>query len=243
MNKVYVDKARLLRRAITISWITLALCFVVKIFGGNFFEIMCDNPNYKALCEYADSHLWLKYILFVVSSIVSISLYLLAIIKQYKFTLSQWAIFLPTILISSFIKLYSNKIGLVCDLWIMFVLPFIFSKFKLKSILSIFIGFFLNFSFQLVSLLTKNLSVGFVDDSTFIGVIYMIDLYLMCLLYYLYTNYKKEKENMGGFFVLFAGKPVDKLRAMKAKREAKIKKLEAEVNAIEVEISKRKNAK
>ena len=71
----------------------------------------------------------------------------------------------------------------------------------------------------------------------------MIDLYIMCLLYYLYRNYKKEKENMGGFFVLFAGKPVDKLKAMKAKREAKIKKLEAEINAIEIEISKKKDEK
>ena len=242
-EKIYVDKARLLRRVIIISWITLALCFVVKIFGGNFFEIMCENPNYKALCEYADTHLWLKYLLFVVSSIISISLYLLAIIKEYKFTLYQWYIFLPTILISSFIKLYNNKIGLICDFWIMFVLPFMFSKFKLKSILSIFIAFLLNLSFQVVSLLTKNLSLGFVDDSTFIGLIYMIDLYIMCLLYYLYRNYKKEKENMGGFFVLFAGKPVDKLKAMKAKREEKIDKLQAEVNAIEIEIAKRKNDK
>ena len=58
MNKVIVDKARLLRRVIIISWISLALCFVIKIFGGNFFEIICENPNYKALCEYADNNFW-----------------------------------------------------------------------------------------------------------------------------------------------------------------------------------------
>lgn len=46
---------------------------------------------------------------------------------------------------------------------------------------------------------------------------------------------------MGILWTLFAGKPVDKLKAMKAKREAEIKKLEAEITAIEIEISKRKN--
>ena len=48
---------------------------------------------------------------------------------------------------------------------------------------------------------------------------------------------------MGYIWVLFAGKPADKLKAMKAKREAKIKKLEAEINAIEIELSKKKDEK
>ena len=243
MNKVLVDKARLLRRVIIISWISLALCFVIKIFGGNFFEIMCNNPKYKALCEYADSHFWCKYFIVVISSIISISLYLLAIIKQYKFTILQGLIVLITILISCFIKLHNNTIGLICDLWIMFILPFIFLKFKWKSFLSIFVAFILNLVFQLVSLLTKNISIGFVDDSMFIGLIYMIDLYLMCLLYYLYRNYKKERDNMGAFFVLFAGKPVDRLKKMKAKREEKISKLEKEIADIELILSQKKNEK
>lgn len=48
---------------------------------------------------------------------------------------------------------------------------------------------------------------------------------------------------MGILWTLFMGKPVEKLKAMKAKREAKIRKLEAEVNAIEIEISKKKDEK
>ena len=48
---------------------------------------------------------------------------------------------------------------------------------------------------------------------------------------------------MGMFWGIFAGKPADRLRAMKAKREAKIKKYEAEINAIELELAKRKSEK
>lgn len=48
---------------------------------------------------------------------------------------------------------------------------------------------------------------------------------------------------MGIFWTFFAGKDTDRLLKMKAKREAKIKKYEAEINAIEIELSKRKNKK
>ena len=48
---------------------------------------------------------------------------------------------------------------------------------------------------------------------------------------------------MGILWAFFASKPVDRLLKMKARREAKIKKLETEINAIEIELSKRKNGK
>lgn len=243
MNKVYVDKARLLRRVIIISWITLGLCFLVKIFGGNFFEIMCDNPTYKALCGYADKHFWLKYILSILSSSLSVGLYILAIIQQYKFTKKQIILIAPTILVSCAVKLINNKIGLIFDIWIMFGLPFCLLKFNWKKIPAIIIAFLLNLAFQFVSILAKNLSIGFLDESTFIVLIYGIDVYLMCLLYYLYRNYQKENENMGAFFVLFMGKPVDKLKAMKEKRENQIAKLNEEIKAIEAEIERQKNEK
>ena len=46
---------------------------------------------------------------------------------------------------------------------------------------------------------------------------------------------------MGAFWMFFMGKPIDKLKAMKAKREEKIAKLEKEVNAIEIEIERQTN--
>lgn len=243
MNKVYVDKARLLRRAIIISWATLALCFLVKIFGGNFFEIMCESPNYKALCEYAESHFWLMFILQFVSSLYCHALYLLAILQKYKFSLKEFIFVFATVLISPLIKYYSNVLGLLYDVWLFIIMPFCMSKFNVKKIFVILVACFLSIAFQFISLIVKNISIGIIDDSAFISLIYMIDVYIMCLLYYLYRNYKKENNDMGAFWGWFAGKPADKLRVMKAKREAKIKKLEAEVNAIEVELSKKKNEK
>lgn len=243
MNKVYVDKARLLKRVIIISWITLALCFVVKIFGGNFFEIMCDNPNYKALCEYADNNFWCKYLLAFATSIVAQSFYELSIMEKYKFNKKEFIITLISVLLSCYFKLLNASIGLIFDLWLLIILPIILLGKNYKQYWKAFLGLALNFAFQIISLLTKNISFGITDNSTFISLIYGIDIYIMCFLYYLYSNFIKESKNMGAFWTLFLGKPVDKLKEMKVKREQQIEKLNEEIKAIETEIAKQSDKK
>ena len=48
--------------------------------------------------------------------------------------------------------------------------------------------------FQLISLLTKNLAVNIVlENGLLIGIIYSIDVTLMMILYYLYSNVIKQK--------------------------------------------------
>lgn len=236
-----MDKARLLRRAIIISWASLAFCFIIKIFGGNFFEILSDNQHYKALCEYVDCHFLAKYLIASCSSMLCQSLYTLSILQEYKFTKWQLIITTISVLLSTLIKFFSNTIGLIFDVWLLIGLPLIFLK-NIKRAWEIVISVLFNFLFQLVSLITKNLSFGFIDDSTFITLIYAIDVYIMCLLYYLYRNYQKEKKSMGMFWTLFMGKPIDKLVAMKESRAKKIAKLQAEVKAIEAEIARRNNS-
>lgn len=48
---------------------------------------------------------------------------------------------------------------------------------------------------------------------------------------------------MGAFWGIFMGKPVDKLKEMKAKREKQIAKLNEEIKAIETEIAKQSDNK
>lgn len=238
VNKVVVDKTLLLRRVIIISWITLALCFVVKIFGGNFFEIMCNNPNYIALCEYADTHFWCKYLICFLSSMVCEILYLLAIMQKVKPSKKDLVLTISSMVISCFVQLLANKWTIITDIWIFFGLPCVLIGKEYKKYFSVIIAWLITFLFQIISLVVKNLAIKPVDDSTFISLIYMIDLYIMCILYYLYRNLNKEKKTMGAFWGMFAGKPVDKLKEMKAKREKQIAKLNEEIKAIEAEIAK-----
>lgn len=243
MDKVYVDKARLLKRVIIISWASLALCFVIKIFGGNFFEIMCESENYKALCEYADTHLWLKFIIGFLSSMLCQSLYVLAILQKYKFSKFEFITTFASVFLSCLVKLYSQTFGIVLDIWTFILMPMVFLKTNWRKYIDVIVAELFVWAFQILSLLTKNLGIVNVGETYFIGLIYMIDLYIMCLLYYLYRNNKKEKNIMGILWGWFAGKPVERLLKMKAKRETKIHKLETEKHAIELEIAKRKNEK
>ena len=194
MNKVYVDKARLLRRVIIISWISLALCFVIKIFGGNFFEIMCNNPNYKALCEYADNNFWCKYLICFASSMVCEYFFLLSILQEYKFTKKQLIIVILSVFVSCFIKLIGYNVAFIADIWLSILLPLLLVWKRKNKFLIVLIANIFNIGFQFISLVTKNISIGVIDNSTFISLIYMIDLYIMCILYYLYRNYNKEKK-------------------------------------------------
>jgi hypothetical protein len=142
------------------------------------------------------------------------------------------------------IKLFDQTIGGIFDIWIAFGLPFVLlgKDFK-KKWWHVLIAYSLTFVFQLVSLLVKNIGIVNVGETFFIGLIYSIDVYIMCILYYMYRNYEKEKIEMGILWMIFMGKPADKLRAMREKRLAKIEKLKAEVNAIEIELSKKKDDK
>lgn len=243
MNKVIVDKARLLRRVIIISWISLALCFVVKIFCGNFFEIMCESDNYKALCEYADNNFWTKIVIGFISSMLCEALYLLAILERYRLSIKEFIITSIVVLISCLAQIFFVKYSFITDIIIFFVLPCYFLGKNYKKYVQVLIAWILTFIFQLVSFLTKNINLVRASDTLFIGLIYMIDLYLMCFLYYLYRNYKKEQKDMGFLWGMFAGKPVDKLKEMKAKREKQIAKLNEEIKAIKTEIERQNKEK
>jgi hypothetical protein len=243
MNKVIVDKARLFRRAIIISWITLALCFIVKIFGGNFFEIMCENHNYKRLCLFIDDNIWFDCITATLSCFICQSLYLLAILQQYKFKKWQLVVNTATVIASSLSKIFFTNIGVIFDILLLFIVPIIFLGKQYKKYWHTLVAFAITFLFQLISLVVKNLSITVIAEDTFISLIFNIDVYIMAFLYYLYRNNNKESKKMGKYWVLFMGKPEDKLLAMKAKCEAKAKKYLAKAEAIELEISKRKSEK
>jgi hypothetical protein len=194
MNKIYVDKARLLRRVIVISWISLAFCFVVKIFGGNFFEIMCQSKNYKALCDYADTHLWLKFVIGFLSSMLCQCLCELAILQKYKLTLFEFIITFASVFACTMLKLFNINPICICDIWLSFILPAILVGKDFKRYIAIIFAFVFNIGFQFISLLVKNIGIVNVGDTYFIGIIYMFDLYIMIFLYYLYRNFlKKEK--------------------------------------------------
>ena len=83
------------RRAIHICWVVLAVCLIVKMFGGNYFCIVCDNARVVAFVTWIDKHFISKYLLWLLSSGIAYTFYYLAIMRRKWFTAKQ-AIFVYT---------------------------------------------------------------------------------------------------------------------------------------------------
>ena len=80
-----IDTAKYLQRVITVSWIALIVCFIIKLFGGNLFEIVCTNENFIKVCKYADTHLWAYYSIGAVYCFISLYFFILAILQRTKY--------------------------------------------------------------------------------------------------------------------------------------------------------------
>lgn len=239
-------KQIVLKRMIILCWILLAVCFVVKIFGGNFFNIVCQNERFIKACEFVDKNVWLQYIIGCVSTLFLQTLYLLAISKHLWFTRKrEIVIVVTTMTLGVGLRLISNIFGYIIDIYQYLVMPFLIrDKYKCNvKFRRVFLGLFLTVIFQITSLVVKNLEIFPVTDNNFlIAVIYNIDVSIMIILYYLYSNKVKEN-NMGLFSGWLWGKSPKTLENMKQKRLVKIENLKIEVAEIDKELNRRNENK
>lgn len=229
MSKLIDDKTRLklLNRLIIASWIFLFIYFIIKLFGVNLFEIVCNNKTFIAVCNYIDKNYWAKYIVCSISAFVSISIYILAVIQKYKFKWWQLLIVFIDILSATGVKLWNNVYGLIFDIIHFIILPMIFIGKPNKKYWNVLIGNILNILFQVISLITKNVKLTFFDNNTLIALILSIDLYIMLILYYLYSNLKGDRK-MGAFFGWFFCNDITQLNEIKTKNIELIEKFKAQ---------------
>ena len=191
-----LDKERYLKRVIIVCWIALAICFGIKLFGGNLFEIMCNNENFIKVCEYADNHWWAYYLINALNSFVLTYFYTLAVCQKLKYEKWQLITVLITIAIGIPIKTYSQILGLVFDVWQMILMPCLFTIKYPKRHWNVVIGNILVVIFQVVSLFVKNIGIKVLtSESVLTMMIFSIDVFLMVILYYLYSNVKGGNKN------------------------------------------------
>ena len=200
-----LNKKEYLKRVIIVSWIGLAVCFLIKLFGGNLFEIASSNENFIAICNYADQHIWLNYILSCLYCFASLYFFTLAILQRTKYKWWELIIVIVTVLGGTAIKVFWNEIaGLIFDIWQLLIMPIIFLGKDFKKYFNIFIAIILLFSFQVISMYIKNMEFGILDGNSFVGMIYSLDVLIMIVLFFAYQNISvkdnnikenKEKEN------------------------------------------------
>ena len=177
---------------ITLSWILLIVCLIIKLFGGNWFELNSDNSKFIEFCLYVDENMWLKMILACVIYLIS-GYFILSCILNKKLDKKLIFIFLPIMIAKSILNWYFSVLAFILDLIILLVIPIILTK-NWKRVL---ISFVILNALQIITLLLRNAIFGFYENSFnfnsfIIQTLYQIDYYIMIILWYLYTFKRKE---------------------------------------------------
>ena len=190
-----------LKRSIIACWVILIICFVIKIFGGNYFGIVCTNDKFLAICNYIDNS-WIAYLLRCISFLLSsflifkcidygsskiktiIFLMLCMCVWSYKHLINLGIINVGTFIyaVMDFVSLYIMSV--ICsskkNIYVRFIKPIIFIALLL--------------AFSLISATTKNIGIHESLNSYFVeGIIFMIDYYIMIVLTYLYAKRRYYK--------------------------------------------------
>lgn len=197
MNSKFIPSAKILRNILIIMWSCLAVYLVIKLLGGNWFEIACQNERFIKVCDYLDNHFLPRYLVSTITSLILYTFLYLAILRQWKFTKNQFIIFIIYVPCQCLIKNFfmSNAvISFVLSFISGFIFPsilYVFNKNKITwkfILLNLLLSNVFNFVFQLISLLIKNIGLKMLDQSLLIGLIFEIDVFIMMTLYYLYVN-------------------------------------------------------
>lgn len=181
-----------LKVLIIVCWIAYIICLIIKLCGGNRFEIATSNETFIAICDYIDNTLWLKMMIACINFIIVGSIIILAILKQLFYKWYQALLFIPLMITASIVGWYNSIINSILS-FVIYLLPIIFIP---KQWYRAIVGTCLLILFQFISLITKNVNEIYLNnESTLVSIILQIDVIILSLIYYLYANARKEIKN------------------------------------------------
>lgn len=186
---MYVDITRI---TIILCWIALIAFWCLKLFGGNWFEIMVENENFIKFSALVQNT-WLKYVISLFTIFFSNYFLLCAIDEKFTFKGKELIIVIAIIfsmwLVVNFIKAIS--------FWYGYVIMILFSIIRKKSWKKLYgvLAFVLSLIFSILSMITRSVELKLMTDY-FITSILIIDMNIMIILYYLYVNLIRLKKEV-----------------------------------------------
>lgn len=169
-------------------WIMLALCFVIQLFGADWFNAGTDSETFVKVCNFIENRLWLKQICACIICLILGTFTILAILEQKFYTKCQSIVFIPLLAIMSYSSWYLPILNTILS-FIVYLLPIIWLK---KKWYRAPIGIILVFVFQAMSIIIKNVSgITLLNTPFLIASILQIDSLIMVILYYLYSIRKE----------------------------------------------------
>lgn len=236
------ENRAVIKHMIKLCWLLLFVCFGIKFLGVNWFEKSIENQNFIAICNFIDNAPILKYAILYILGYASIMIYCLATACRFKPTASEVIVFTLVYTANFVLTQVFNRfeMQMLIDFILIFtLLPFVFSK----NYLMPFIACGLNLIFQFISIITCNLNILEIADSYFlIGLFYSLDIYIMIVLYFLYSNYYR-RELMGRFFGFWASTNITQIEEYrKIKIEQINKYCDKKIAAIKAKEAKKPKA-
>ena len=120
---------------ITVSWVVLIICLIIKLFGGNWFELGSENSRFNQFCLFVDNHTWLKIMLgCIIAIIITYPVYCVMLNEKFL-TLKHTLILIPLIIIKCVISWYSSIVSVIIDVFVLLVLMTLLNKNFKRNIL------------------------------------------------------------------------------------------------------------
>ena len=190
-----------IKRAIALCWIMLVACFAIKLFGGNWFEVVCTNEHFSNLCNFVQNNQVAFFSLSFVTYIFPSSVIILSAAGIPHPTKKQLLVCLSLVLFSWLFVFLSLNVKSIVELFVFLVLPTVLSIVgkKDKDIKPVIkstwwrgsLGYVIVFVFQLISIITRNAMPSIMENNVLVISIMLIDYYIMAVLFYLYVKLKK----------------------------------------------------
>lgn len=227
-------KQIVLKRMIILCWVLLAICFFVKLFGGNFFAFIGESK----VAEYIANHLWLFSIVQFVFYFFGTFFVFSATYKDKHKILNIVSIVLSyTIKLLATLKIIPTFCGFIGEIIFAILIPIIVNNKKewyVPIVLNILI-----IIFQVISLFTKNLGIVDFPYENVVAYVYMIDYYIMVVLMYLYLKRRNFNMTLGLWFLSNNKEQLEAYKDILVKKhEKRVAKHNKKINKIEERIAK-----
>ena len=185
-----------LKTLIITCWSLLIICFVIKLLGGNWFELSTNNENFIAFCSWLDNTMVFKIILYCIIAMTTTYPLFCILLNKTHLKLKEGILLCSIIAIKSILCWWFVWVSYVADMIAIVLIPLIYGKFKnWKRVL---ISNILVMILQLMCMFIRNITFNFATISEVLETLLLqLGYFIMITLCYLYNIYfilkKKEK--------------------------------------------------
>lgn len=186
----------IIRTTIVLCWISLFSFWLIKLFGGSYFEIAVKNDHFIKFSQFVENTP-AKYFVSFVTIFIAKYITLCAICQKFKFKGKQNVIIIILIVsiwaISNFFPVGETFFPSWYAYLIYIIIGIIFQK-GWKKLFG-FLAIILEMAFSTLSMIVRNIPLE-IQSNYLISFIFIFDLYIMTILYYLYSNLSRLKKEV-----------------------------------------------